>query len=159
MSMGGIGGRSIIAAARSFRSSVSSSVHGSAGRPGGGLPRGEGDTGSSVGVLGPRAVEGEREKFMSALASVVAPQVSRPIFEDVLRKALVSKHEDRNHKHGNLYANPLCVGWLYKQGGNIKTWKRRWCVLTAACMFYFKDEHSTDPIGFFQLENVQVHTE
>ena len=30
--------------------------------------------------------------------------------------------------HGNLFSAPKMKGWLLKQGGAIKTWKRRWCV-------------------------------
>jgi hypothetical protein len=34
--------------------------------------------------------------------------------------------------------NPDKDGYLMKQGGNIKTWKKRWCVLKDGSIFYFK---------------------
>jgi hypothetical protein len=34
--------------------------------------------------------------------------------------------------------NPDKDGYLTKQGGNIKTWKKRWCVLKDGSIFYFK---------------------
>ena len=38
------------------------------------------------------------------------------------------------------YANAEKKGYLTKQGGRIKTWKRRWFVLTNNCLYYFKDK-------------------
>ena len=40
-----------------------------------------------------------------------------------VRLALVER--DRS-THGNLFSAPKMKGWLLKQGGAIKTWKRRW---------------------------------
>jgi hypothetical protein len=34
--------------------------------------------------------------------------------------------------------NPDKDGYLTKRGGNIKTWKKRWCVLKDGSIFYFK---------------------
>ena len=31
-------------------------------------------------------------------------------------------------------------GWLTKQGGRIKTWKRRWFILSGNCLYYFKEK-------------------
>ena len=33
---------------------------------------------------------------------------------------------------------PTHAGWLTKQGGSIKTWKRRWMVLKGTTLYYFK---------------------
>ena len=30
-------------------------------------------------------------------------------------------------------------------------------MLAQSCLFYFKDPGSTEPIGFFQMENVRLH--
>lgn len=43
-------------------------------------------------------------------------------------------------------------GWLTKQGGSIKTWKKRWFVLKGATLFYFKTQKDTDVTGQIQLE-------
>jgi cytohesin len=29
-------------------------------------------------------------------------------------------------------------GWLWKQGGRVRNWKRRWFVITDGCLFYFE---------------------
>lgn len=38
------------------------------------------------------------------------------------------------------FFNPDREGWLYKCGGRIKTWKRRYAILTGSCLYYFKKE-------------------
>eukprot|EP01094_Clydonella_sp_ATCC50884_P024167 TRINITY_DN5990_c0_g1_i1.p1 TRINITY_DN5990_c0_g1~~TRINITY_DN5990_c0_g1_i1.p1 ORF type:complete len:715 (+),score=262.20 TRINITY_DN5990_c0_g1_i1:38-2146(+) len=37
-------------------------------------------------------------------------------------------------------------GWLTKQGGRVKTWKRRWFILSGNCLYYFK-EKVRSPMG------------
>jgi hypothetical protein len=44
------------------------------------------------------------------------------------------------------YANAEKKGYLTKQGGRIKTWKRRWFVLTNNCLYYFKTKGVCRPI-------------
>lgn len=36
------------------------------------------------------------------------------------------------------FYNPEREGYLAKQGGRVKTWKRRWFILTGNCLYYFK---------------------
>ena len=46
-------------------------------------------------------------------------------------------------------------GWLTKQGGRIKTWKRRWVVLDeSGVLYYFEDPKAAEPKGFVPLEEV-----
>ncbi|EGC32816.1 hypothetical protein DICPUDRAFT_8073, partial [Dictyostelium purpureum] len=47
-------------------------------------------------------------------------------------------------------------GWLTKQGGRIKTWKKRWFILTANCLLYYKTPQDQEPCGIIPLENVVV---
>ncbi|KYR02337.1 ankyrin repeat-containing protein [Tieghemostelium lacteum] len=47
-------------------------------------------------------------------------------------------------------------GWLTKQGGRIKTWKKRWFILTANCLLYYKTPQDEEPCGIIPLENVVV---
>ncbi|XP_065908160.1 putative leucine-rich repeat-containing protein DDB_G0290503 isoform X2 [Dysidea avara] len=53
------------------------------------------------------------------------------------------------------YLNPLCQGWLSKEGGNRKHWEKRWCVLSPRFFFYFeKKEDPADskrPIGILPI--------
>jgi len=43
-------------------------------------------------------------------------------------------------------------GFLTKQGGSIKTWKRRWFVLKAKKLFYFKTRNDLEATGVIELE-------
>ncbi|XP_015225909.1 PREDICTED: cytohesin-4-like isoform X2 [Cyprinodon variegatus] len=54
------------------------------------------------------------------------------------------------------FFNPDREGWLLKMGGRIKTWKRRWFILTDSCLYYFQYTTDKDPIGIIPLENLCV---
>uniref|UniRef100_A0A3B3CCM5 Cytohesin 4a n=1 Tax=Oryzias melastigma TaxID=30732 RepID=A0A3B3CCM5_ORYME len=54
------------------------------------------------------------------------------------------------------FFNPDREGWLMKMGGRIKTWKRRWFILTDSCLYYFEFTTDKDPIGIIPLENLCV---
>ncbi|MCO5551765.1 hypothetical protein L7F22_005268 [Adiantum nelumboides] len=41
----------------------------------------------------------------------------------------------------DFWVNPERTGWLMKQGAYIKTWRRRWFVLKAGKLFWFKDSY------------------
>eukprot|EP01100_Stratorugosa_tubuloviscum_P002714 TRINITY_DN1645_c0_g1_i2.p1 TRINITY_DN1645_c0_g1~~TRINITY_DN1645_c0_g1_i2.p1 ORF type:complete len:1407 (-),score=647.45 TRINITY_DN1645_c0_g1_i2:5-4201(-) len=49
-------------------------------------------------------------------------------------------------------------GWLVKQGGRIKTWKKRWFILSSQSLYYFAspDSDRAKPIGVITLENLVV---
>jgi len=49
----------------------------------------------------------------------------------------------------------LKEGMVTKQGGRIKTWKKRWCVLTESGLMYYKDQQSET----MQYNNLQGHIE
>ncbi|KAJ3432777.1 serine/threonine-protein kinase ypk2/ykr2 [Anaeramoeba flamelloides] len=42
-------------------------------------------------------------------------------------------------------------GYLVKQGGRIKTWKKRWFVIKDKTVYYYKKENSRLPLGMFAL--------
>jgi len=48
--------------------------------------------------------------------------------------------------------NPEKAAWITKRGGNVKNWKRRWCVLQGDVMFYFATQKDSSPKGSIQLE-------
>uniref|UniRef100_UPI0037E945EB cytohesin-4-like isoform X2 n=1 Tax=Semicossyphus pulcher TaxID=241346 RepID=UPI0037E945EB len=54
------------------------------------------------------------------------------------------------------FFNPDREGWLLKNGGRVKTWKRRWFILTDSCLYYFEFTTDKDPIGIIPLENLSV---
>jgi len=46
-------------------------------------------------------------------------------------------------------------GFLTKEGGNIKTWKKRWCVLKSGAIYYSKKQNSGE-LGIIALQNVNL---
>lgn len=49
-------------------------------------------------------------------------------------------------------------GWLIKQGGRRKNWRRRFLVLTHDLLFYFKDPKDDVPAGVIPLLGLTLHT-
>jgi hypothetical protein len=96
------------------------------------------------------------------------------IYDEIKQQPLVLTTADEEDNRLNdpflfTFFNPEREGWLIKQGGRIKTWKRRYCILTGSCLYYFKDEprsfndrdrdsthRSFAPCGIIPLENLQV---
>jgi len=53
--------------------------------------------------------------------------------------------EDLNGRSGMAEASILMEGFLVKEGGSIKTWKKRWCVIQGnALSYYIKKVQLTD---------------
>ena len=54
------------------------------------------------------------------------------------------------------FFNPDKEGWLWKQGGRYKSWKRRWFILNDNCLYYFEFTTDKEPRGIIPLENIKV---
>ncbi|KJE93898.1 hypothetical protein CAOG_004616, partial [Capsaspora owczarzaki ATCC 30864] len=50
------------------------------------------------------------------------------------------------------------AGWLTKQGGSNKGWKRRWCVFENNCLAYFKSEQDREYAGIVYVEDMRSIT-
>ncbi|XP_051571908.1 cytohesin-3-like isoform X2 [Myxocyprinus asiaticus] len=64
--------------------------------------------------------------------------------------------EDDGNDLTHTFFNPDREGWLLKEGGRIKTWKRRWFILTDSCLYYFQYTTDQEPKGIIPLENLSV---
>ncbi|XP_030840094.1 cytohesin-1 isoform X1 [Strongylocentrotus purpuratus] len=64
--------------------------------------------------------------------------------------------EDDGNDLTHTFFNPDKEGWLMKQGGRYKNWKRRWFILTDNCLYYFEFTTDREPKGIIPLENLQV---
>ena len=49
-----------------------------------------------------------------------------------------------------------CHGWLYKQGGNHKNWKRRYCVLKDKCLYYYKEMTDQTALGVMKMQGYKM---
>lgn len=56
------------------------------------------------------------------------------------------------------FFNPDKEGWLLKQGGRYKSWKRRWFILNDNCLYYFEYTTDKEPRGIIPLENINVRS-
>jgi len=56
------------------------------------------------------------------------------------------------------FFSPEKEGWLLKQGGSWKSWKRRWFVLNERVLYYFQHTAETSPKGIIPLEGVKVRS-
>ncbi|XP_043212870.1 cytohesin-2-like isoform X1 [Amphibalanus amphitrite] len=64
--------------------------------------------------------------------------------------------EDDGNDLMHTFFNPDKEGWLSKQGGRVKSWKRRWFILNDNCLYYFEYTTDKEPRGIIPLENIQV---
>lgn len=64
--------------------------------------------------------------------------------------------EDDGNDLMHTFFNPDKEGWLWKQGGRYKSWKRRWFILNDNCLYYFEFTTDKEPRGIIPLENVDV---
>ncbi len=66
--------------------------------------------------------------------------------------------EDDGNDLMHTFFNPDREGWLWKQGGRYKSWKRRWFILNDNCLYYFEFTTDKEPRGIIPLENIRVCT-
>uniref|UniRef100_A0A8D1SFB2 Cytohesin 4 n=1 Tax=Sus scrofa TaxID=9823 RepID=A0A8D1SFB2_PIG len=57
---------------------------------------------------------------------------------DSIKNEPFSIPEDDGNDLTHTFFNPDREGWLLKLGGRVKTWKRRWFILTDSCLYYFE---------------------
>lgn len=51
---------------------------------------------------------------------------------------------------------PECTGYLLKVGQRHRSWRRRYCVLKDACVYYYKNMHSLSALGVAHLHGYKV---
>lgn len=47
-------------------------------------------------------------------------------------------------------------GYLYKQGGSVKNWKKRWFSLKELSLYYFKSPQDSYPLGLIPLDDCLI---
>lgn len=51
---------------------------------------------------------------------------------------------------------PVRSGFLYKEGLNLKNWKKRWFLLTEKYLFYFQNENDPQPLGTILIRDCSI---
>lgn len=77
------------------------------------------------------------------------------LFDSISKEPFKIPEDDGNDLMHTFF-NPLKEGWLMKQGGRYKTWKRRWFILNDNCLYYFEFTTDKEPKGIIPLENVNL---
>ncbi|KAL1005657.1 hypothetical protein UPYG_G00061900 [Umbra pygmaea] len=77
------------------------------------------------------------------------------LFESIKNEPFKIPEDDGNDLTHTFF-NPDREGWLLKLGGRVKTWKRRWFILTDNCLYYFEFTTDKEPRGIIPLENLCV---
>lgn len=68
----------------------------------------------------------------------------------------IKENEIKMESHGVMFGSAEKKGILTKQGGRVKTWKKRYFILTHNCLYYFKQKEDQEPCGMIPLENLSV---
>nr|KAG5695093.1 hypothetical protein BaRGS_015069 [Batillaria attramentaria] len=77
------------------------------------------------------------------------------LYENIKKEPFKIPEDDGNDLMHTFF-NPVKEGWLMKQGGRYKNWKRRWFILNDNCLYYFQYTTDKEPKGIIPLENIQV---
>lgn len=77
------------------------------------------------------------------------------LYESIKREPFKIPVDDGNDLMHTFF-NPDKEGWLWKQGGRYKSWKRRWFILNDNCLYYFEYTTDKEPRGIIPLENISV---
>ncbi|EHH59746.1 hypothetical protein EGM_09933 [Macaca fascicularis] len=85
--------------------------------------------------------------------SAVTPKMN---LYDSIRNEPFKIPEDDGNDLTHTFFNPDREGWLLKLGGRVKTWKRRWFILTDNCLYYFEYTTDKEPRGIIPLENLSI---
>ncbi|KCV69426.1 hypothetical protein H696_03856 [Fonticula alba] len=76
------------------------------------------------------------------------------LYDTILKEEI--KLNDAASRERLTFFNPEREGYLWKQGGRVKTWKKRFFILTGNCVYYFKRQGDPRPCGIIPLENLRV---
>jgi hypothetical protein len=88
--------------------------------------------------------------------TIEAAQVPAPQHHGALTSSF---HQQQQQQAVAIVADeetPTMMGWLYKMGGFVKNWKRRWFVAREGTLTYFHKASDPTPLGSVDLHSVTV---
>ncbi|XP_037244421.1 cytohesin-2 isoform X1 [Falco naumanni] len=100
------------------------------------------------------------ERFVAMNRSIndggdLPEELLRNLYESIRSEPFKIPEDDGNDLTHTFF-NPDREGWLLKLGGRVKTWKRRWFILTDNCLYYFEYTTDKEPRGIIPLENLSI---
>jgi len=96
-----------------------------------------------------------KEQFINTNRGVNSGGDFNQEFLEAIYDSIIMDEIKLNYQ-SEIVSNADKKGWLTKQGGRIKTWKKRWFVLSGFNLLYFKDPTDPDPCGIIPLESLEV---
>ncbi|KAG7222826.1 hypothetical protein INR49_016036 [Caranx melampygus] len=95
------------------------------------------------------------ERFISMNRGINEGETSQRSYSGIKSEPFKIPEDDGNDLTHTFF-NPDREGWLLKLGGRVKTWKRRWFILTDNCLYYFEYTTDKEPRGIIPLENLSI---
>lgn len=95
---------------------------------------------------------GNKPSKVSSIRAMSRKEVFRP--EPTAPRGDLVKHASVPQMKGA--EEPPIMGWLYKQGGFVKNWKKRWFVAREGKIMYFHGASDPTPLGTVDLRRVTV---
>ena len=83
------------------------------------------------------------------------PELLTSLYDSIKKEPFKIPEDDGNDLMHTFF-NPDKEGWLWKQGGRFRSWKRRWFILSDNCLYYFEFTTDKEPKGIIPLENIAV---
>ena len=83
------------------------------------------------------------------------PELLTSLYDSIKKEPFKIPEDDGNDLMHTFF-NPDKEGWLWKQGGRFRSWKRRWFILSDNCLYYFEFTTDKEPKGIIPLENINV---
>jgi hypothetical protein len=114
------------------------------------------------GVLATAATNSTAGSLASAVSTALLETLYDSILQNPIKMDGYSGEDDdplNNNPFYYTFCNPEREGWLVKQGGRIKTWKRRYCILTGSCLYYFKDMNVGPSVGGYGGAAAAINSE
>ncbi|CAF0864881.1 unnamed protein product [Didymodactylos carnosus] len=104
------------------------------------------------------------EKFQTSLTEAITtangqipdPSTIKAIYDNIKNNELKFPEDGFNCPVFPNNGNVIKEGFLFKQGGRYRNWKRRWFVITEGCLYYFESTTDREPRGIIPLVNVDV---
>jgi len=64
----------------------------------------------------------------------------RSLYDDISCQEIRCKEDSILRTDRFTFGMPSMSGYLRKQGGRMKTWKTRWCLVKGGCLYYFREK-------------------
>ena len=97
--------------------------------------------------------------FVQRVNDAIKDNLSREFLEsvyDTVKRDPFKMQEDNELEKTDIFTNAERKGWLFKEGGQIRSWHRRYFVLKDSALYYFANDQDKEPKGIISMESLDV---